>query len=437
MLKNIIKQVWNQRRQNGWILLELIIAGFFLWTVIDPVYVLTVNHFTPKGYEEDGRYVLRFGAYGEKHGMRDTTVTKEQQRTAIDNMLRLVRDCPEVESALLVQNSSFPNGGSWNGTTYYADTLKSEERKYVNTQEYTFNNAGGGNLFKTYGMKNALTGGDIEVPQDAGGRNLIYVSENFARHMFGTTDAVGKKVYDYRDRAHEIAAVFKDYKHRDFEPIYPLIISINNKVGISPYMHWTYMIAFNLKEGVDEDAFVKRFEKEVAPNMAMANFFFDRLLSFEKQRTTWAKQSGTYNVIRLKLALASFALLCIFLGMVGTFWIRCNARRQEIGLMRSLGATKKGITSRFLTEATLLITAAFVVSLIILVHYAMQDNMAKFQCTGDMEFMSVNWFMEENPHFLMVSVITYLALLVIAWVGTLIPVIRATKVLPADALRDE
>ena len=123
MLKNIIKQIWNQRRQNGWILLELIIAGFFLWTVIDPVYVLCVNHFTPKGYEEDGRYVLRFGAYGEKHGMRDTTVTKEQQKMAIDNMIRQVRDCPEVESALLVQNSSFPNGGSWNGTAYYADTL--------------------------------------------------------------------------------------------------------------------------------------------------------------------------------------------------------------------------------------------------------------------------------------------------------------------------
>lgn len=436
MLKNIIKQIWNQRRQNGWILLELIIAGFFLWTVIDPVYVLCVNHFTPKGYEEDGRYVLRFGAYGEKHGMRDTTVTKEQQKTAIDNMLRQVRDCPEVESALLVQNSSFPNGGSWNGTTYYADTLKSEERKYVNTQEYTFNNASGGNLFKTYGMKNALTGGDIEVPQDAGGRNLIYVSENFAHHMFGTLDAIGKKVY-YRDKVHEIAAVFKDYKHRDFEPIYPLVIRVNNKVSVGPYMHWTYMIAFNLKEGVDEDAFVERFEKEVGPNMAMANFFFDSLLSFEKQRTTWAKQSGIYNVIRLKLALASFVLLCIFLGMVGTFWIRCNARRQEIGLMRSLGATKKGITIRFLTEAALLITVAFVVSLIILIHYVMQGNMTKFECTGDIEFMSISWFMEENPHFLIVSVVTYLALLVIAWIGTLIPVSRAANVIPVDALRDE
>ena len=123
--------------------------------------------------------------------------------------------------------------------------------------------------------------------------------------------------------------------------------------------------------------------------------------------------------------------------MVGTFWIRCNARRQEIGLMRSLGATKKGITIRFLTEAALLITVAFVVSLIILIHYVMQGNMTKFECTGDIEFMSINWFMEENPHFLIVSVVTYLALLVIAWIGTLIPVSRAANVIPVDALRDE
>lgn len=36
MFQNILHQLWNQRRQNGWILLELIAVTFFLWTVIDP-----------------------------------------------------------------------------------------------------------------------------------------------------------------------------------------------------------------------------------------------------------------------------------------------------------------------------------------------------------------------------------------------------------------
>ena len=82
MITKIIKQIWNQRRMNSWIFIEVIIAGFFLWTVIDPMYVLMTNHFEPKGYEEDGRYVLQLGAYGQSHGKRDTTITNEQSKQA-------------------------------------------------------------------------------------------------------------------------------------------------------------------------------------------------------------------------------------------------------------------------------------------------------------------------------------------------------------------
>ena len=153
MLKNIIKQAWNQRRMNGWILLELIIAGFFLWTVIDPVYLLTVNHLTPKGYEEEGRFVLQLSAYGQNSSKRDTTVTHEQQQAAFHQIVRQVNNCPEVESVVLVRNSSFPNGGSWSGTQLYADTIQAKEGKYVHSQQYEYNNLEGGNIFKTYGMK--------------------------------------------------------------------------------------------------------------------------------------------------------------------------------------------------------------------------------------------------------------------------------------------
>ena len=40
-------------------------------------------------------------------------------------------------------------------------------------------------------------------------------------------------------------------------------------------------------------------------------------------------------------------------------------------------------------------------------------------------------------HFGLVSMVTYAILLGISLLGTLIPIIRATRVLPADALRDE
>ena len=437
MLKNIIKQIWNQRGMNGWILLELIIAGIFLWTVVDPMYVLGVHHFEPKGYETEGRYTIQLGYYGANSAKRDTTLTIDGMKNCFLNVVRTIRDCPEVESVCLAQMASFPNSGSWNGGQYYADTTKVNNKEFVHTGQFNYMNFEGGNIFQVYGMKDVVTGKDLEVPADAAVRNLYFVSESFARNMYGTIDVVGEKMYDYRKNAYEIGGVFKDFKHYDFQPSYPLIVRIYSDLQTSEYMHYTHIITFKLREGTDAEAFEKRFMQEKAPYIETGNFYYKGMKSFDEVRQEYAAKNGIYNVIRLKSALAIFTLMCIFLGMVGTFWIRCNARRQEVGLMRSMGATRKGIMKRFLTESTLLVTVAYMVSLFFLVHYAMEGNMHVVTGMGEPEFYIGNPLLEDVPHFCMVSLITYLILLLIALIGTFIPVKRAANVLPADALRDE
>ena len=127
MITKILKQVWNQRRTNGWIFLEVIIAGFFLWTVIDPVYVLMVNSLEDKGYEEKGRYVLQLGSYGARHGMRDTTVTNAMRKEVFYRFIQLIREQPEVESVYTCLYSSLPNAGGWSGAVFRHDTLSASE----------------------------------------------------------------------------------------------------------------------------------------------------------------------------------------------------------------------------------------------------------------------------------------------------------------------
>ncbi|MBQ8442587.1 MAG: ABC transporter permease, partial [Bacteroides sp.] len=81
---------------------------------------------------------------------------------------------------------------------------------------------------------------------------------------------------------------------------------------------------------------------------------------------------------------------------------------------------------------------AFVFSLILVVNFVvMADGMAQQNVTGEHNFALISDWLSPAVQFGMVSILTYLALLVIALVGTLIPVRRAVKVLPADALRDE
>lgn len=36
-LMMILRQLWNQRAANGWILGELVVVTYFLWGVVDPV----------------------------------------------------------------------------------------------------------------------------------------------------------------------------------------------------------------------------------------------------------------------------------------------------------------------------------------------------------------------------------------------------------------
>ena len=439
MINKIFKQIWNQRRSNVWIFLELIIAGFFLWTVIDPVYIFTTYGLDDKGYNEEGRYVVRFGGYARGHGMRDTTVTREQQKEAFFSMVQLVRNQPEVEAYYIPLSNSFPNAPGWSGGQFFPDTLMAKEGNYVHSQLYSVITREGSDFFQTLGIKDALTGDEIRMPKDVDVRKLCFISETLANRLFGTAQVIGKKVYTSEVRFLEIGGVFKDFKTNDYESTYPLCIEFGDDFPYwGDYAHTASFIVFKLKEGVDFDAFNERFKKEVAPHMNRANLYFKKFTQFGDYRKSLGEARGIYSNLRLKFSLAAFTLLCIFFGMVGTFWIRCNARRQEIGLMRSLGAPKSKVIKQFLVEAAILLTVAYAFSLLIVFNVlVVPEAMSKPVTYGEPLYAIISKWQTPGVQFAMVSIATYLALLVIALIGTLIPVKRAIEILPADALRDE
>ena len=436
MLQIILHQLWNQRRQNAWIFIELLVVSFFLWTVIDPIYVLTANHAIPRGYEPEGLYVLNIGMYDETDGNYDPGMTSDSMcLEGYRRIARIVRELPEVDSWTIAAYQSFPNSGSWSGTQLFADTASLHKREgYVHAQWYNFVALEGSNLLRTYGMKDARTGDDIRLPGDMQGK--VFLSERLARLLFGTADAVERKVYE-REEPLEVAGVFRDFKHRDYEQPYPLVVRADRDMRGSSYMAWMYPFVLRLKPGVDPSAFRRRFLREVAPQLSVGNFCFDSLKDFSSLSKAYAMQSGVTNKLRLQYALTGFALLCIFLGMVGTFWIRSNARRGEIGLMRSMGASRGDIVRQFLVESWLLLTVAFVLVVPFLCYHAHVHGLYA---------MEMNDYFVPNPaygqnrfgfHFAAVLALSYAVLLLVALVGTYIPVRRAARALPVEALREE
>lgn len=158
MLQTILHQLWNQRRQNGWIFLELLVVSFFLWTVIDPIYVLTANRAIDRGYNPEGLYVVNIGMYDETNGNFDLDMASDSMNlVAYTRLARIVREQPEVECWAISGNQSFPCSNSWSGTQIYADTASLHKREgFVHAQTYSFVATDGSNMLHTYGMKDAV-----------------------------------------------------------------------------------------------------------------------------------------------------------------------------------------------------------------------------------------------------------------------------------------
>ena len=148
-------------------------------------------------------------------------------------------------------------------------------------------------------------------------------------------------------------------------------------------------------------------------------------------------RSGVTNKLRLQYALTTFALLCIFLGMVGTFWIRSNARRGDIGVMRSMGASQGCIVRQFLLEAWMLLTVAFVLVIPFLYFHARIHGLYTVEMFDDFVLDPAYGQNRFGFHFTVVLALSYLVLLIVALIGTYIPVRRAARTLPLEALREE
>ena len=434
MIKLIFKQLWNQRKMNTWIFLEIVVAGVFLWYTVDTAFVTTAVNLIPNGYEEEGMYKIELDGYRPNDKLYDKEVTTKEHRVeTLQRMMDQVRTLPEVQSFYLASTASMPNSTSWLGGQFFPDTLSIAEQKYQHAQWYEVYDGGGSDFLSTMGLKDVQTGETLSMAKGEQIANRCYISEDFAKNLYGSENPINQKVYEDGQRMYTVKGVFERVKTDESSLPYALIVMCTQEMPMN-----SPMFVVRLKKGVDGEQFAARFMKEVAPTMKGANLYVADVKSMASLRKEYGKIMNVYNRQRLQYALIGFTLLCIFLGMVGTFSIRTNARRQEIGLMRSLGASTMTIVKQFFCESWLLVTVGFILSLIAVVNLLVMGNgMTQPQGGYEASANATYWMFEDVPHFIAVTLLTYVFLLAISWIGTYIPVHKAVKVLPADALRDE
>lgn len=435
MIQKILHIIWNERHNNTWLMLEIIAASIMLWLAIDPLITLKRLDNIDDGYDLTGTYAVNMEKYKPYHpkyeweNNSDSVVAENFM-----NLYAIVRSLPEVESYCFT--SRFSGSPGDNSAMMYGpvhkEIISNEELTHEKANDkgtyfsgYLSFNIDGSDIFKTFGIKDALTG-KIFTPRKNDTDKNIYISESAAEKYFGSAqEAIGKHLYLSNSRMtisgiiNNIQAV--DYKEHGLHCILPQNTLISYIVD--------FRLHIRLKKGTDAHTFEKKFRQEIAPTLTSGNVHFESILSNKAIRDLQNEARGIFIKIRLYTAMALFSLFTVFLGTLSAFWIRTSARKGEIGIMRSIGASRLTIVKQFVIETSLIVNIGFGAAIIFVLHYLHINGFADPMKNNPLEGIKL-------MQFAVVTAISYAIVMTTAICSAAIPVWRITKILPADALRE-
>ena len=436
MITKIIHQIWNERKQNAWLFLELIVAIIFLWLAIDPLFTLVCRGNLPKGYTPEKVYRVKYDAFVTDPSSYQASENNKAE--FMDQLTNALNSLPEIECCFMSQAGLEPNPAGYSSTMVaIPDDRPDSLIDWKNARVYNIVANEKSRFFETVRAIDVKTGKVLQQA-DYAGKDGAYLSRRQAMALFGTTDVVGKKFINVHHDSFTILGVFEDLQMISYDEYTPIVLHCNNNVDKHTFRDEIY---FRLKDSADEDEFKKKFENEFMPKYSHGIYHIMGLESYMDCIEEYDKQYNITNKYRLYTGLSGFALFCAFMGVFSAFWIRTNNRRRDIGIMRSVGATASSAVGQFVTEAMILVTVAFIVSMPLIAHYIYVEGFAEplakvptwvHNETPDQSYLHNRAL----PHFAIVTAIAYLLISTIAIAGSLLPASRITRSLPADALRE-
>ena len=345
MIKHMFKLVWNRKRTNALIAVEV----FFSFLVLFAAVTLGLYFATLYGYPLGFSYRHVWGIWAFPGSGFIAESAKEERAETLQQIFLALQDLDGVVSVAGVGEGVLPYGISGSSTTIQYGDRKME----VDT----------GGVTDTFGELMGLEvvrGRWFEEADDALNWRPVVINQELSKELFGQEDPLGKAVQ--KDRRRRVVGVVS-YFRRDGE-----------LSGLKPFM--LQRARFTSQPG--------HFLIRVRPSVTAA---------FEEKLTTrlrsiardWIFEVDTLSANRetsFKLRLvpliaagtvAVFLMLMVGLGLMGVLWQNVTRRTQEIGLRRANGATVKKIHTQVLGELLAITTIGLAVGTAVVVQFPLLD----------------------------------------------------------------
>jgi len=359
MTRHLLRLVWNRKRSNLLVALEILLS-FLVLTAVTTLAVFYANNYRkPLGFDveniwtitiemnEEGRSsVVRQSDGAEAPQAPDARTRARQERLdRIGQLLLAIRDMPEVEAVAGAAITPY-SGNTWNSDIE------------VGGRHYRYGaSAGTDELARAMGI--TVTRGRWFSKEDDGAawRPVVF-NERLAREMFPDKDPVGQFVSEQSPgeapatRMRVVGVIREFRKDGEFAAPENFVFSRASLDDASDDVEPIREIVIRVRPGTTA-AFE---ERAVARLRAAAPDWTFQAEPLPKSRETahllWLAPLAAAGIVSV------FLLVMVAMGLTGVLWLHVTQRTKEIGLRRAKGATVRNVRRQLVAEVALLTAVA-------------------------------------------------------------------------------
>lgn len=387
MIKHILKLIWNKKRSNALMILEIFLAFIALFFVLAYVFYNTERTQKPLGFDTDNRWII----YLDNIESEDTLKTI----ATMENLKRNLLAQEEIEDVTFMasigpfsysqwRNGTGDNGFSMNGLVIPADLNLA---RVMNTKIIE------GRWFNEDDLNAAI--------------KPIIVNKNFIESYYPEQSMLDS-VFTFGGER-KLVGIVDNYRYLgEFEEPHDMTFSLE------PIEELTNQMVIKLKPNVSAT-----FEEKLSSIVnTTTNTTGSSISTLNKEKTERSRES--WLLLYALLFVCGFLCINVALGLFGVLWYNISKRKSEIGLRQALGASGYSISKQFIIEMMILTSLALILG----IFFAIQIPLLK---------------VTEYPDMLFYKSIIYssITLLVLVLVCALFPSLQAAKITPASSLHED
>ncbi len=346
MIKHSFKLIWNQRKQNTYLIIELFLIFVLLFL--------------------NGTYLLEQASnYWEGTGANVENVTyiwlqKNEPTISEDiNIFNALKD--ELRSIEAVKSVTFNCSASPYTFSAYSGKVKVGKQEaycHLKAVDDTYDNVFQSPVIEGRWFTSKDTSMSIAP---------TVITEKTAEHLFGTESALNKE-FTLNNQQFRIVGIVKRSKRNDYEAErYTVFIPITRSYWVDDNNRSELAIqtspdsALNIQEVV---ATIRRY-------LPASQYSIRQLADMEKMKRIANSYRGSDVLMALGIML--FLVINMVLGMIGIIGYRVKLRREEMAVRMAMGATAKKISRQICVEMYLLCLLSIIPALLMAIQIPLLD----------------------------------------------------------------